>query len=159
METIIVYATKNGTTKKAAEMLAAKLGECDVVDIAKQSFDLAKYDTVIIGSNIRMGTVDKKISMLMLRFIKVLVEKKVAVFLCNCFEENTKEYITHNVPPQLLEKLITYQSFGGELDMNALHGTDKLVAKMVTKAERQTGKVRKFSLNEVAIDEFCKKLT
>lgn len=56
MKTLIVYATKNGTTKKAAEILAERLGGADVKNIACDTFSLADYDRVLVGSNIRMGT-------------------------------------------------------------------------------------------------------
>ncbi len=158
MATVIVYASKTGATKKAALMLSEKLGGCDTVDISSQSFDLAKYDTVIIGSYIRMGTVDRNISRLMLSYISVLVEKKTAFFICNCFEKNAEDYISHNVPPQLLEKMTVTATFGGELDVNVLGGFDRLVAKKVIKADREKGVYRKFSLNSGNITEFAKKI-
>lgn len=158
MSTVIVYATKTGTTKKAAEMLSRELGNCDVINIAEQSFDLSKYDTVIIGSYIRMGTVDRNISKFMLGFIKHLVEIKTAFFICNCFENNAEDYAQHNVPPQLLKTMVSAASFGGELDIKKLRGFDRLAAKAVANADREKGIHREFKINEKSIKEFANKI-
>ncbi len=158
MSTVIVYATKTQTTEAAAQMLSRELGGCDVIDINKQSFDLSKYDTVIIGSYIRMGTVDRSISKFMLAFIKRLVEIKTAFFICNCFENNAEDYIQHNVPPQLLKTMVSTASFGGELDIKKLHGFDRLAAKAVSNADREKGIHREFTINEKSVKEFAKKI-
>lgn len=158
MATVIVYATKTGSTEKAAQMLSERLGNCDTVNISKQSFDLAKYDTVIIGSYIRMGTVDRNISRLMLSYISVLIEKKTAFFICNCFEKNAQDYISHNVPPQLLEKMIATDTFGGELDLKKLGGFDRIMANKVIKADREKGIYRRFSLESENIEKFAEKV-
>ena len=158
MATVIVYATRNGSTAKAAKMLSEKLGGCDLVNIAKEGFDLAKYDTVIIGSYIRMGTVDKNISRLMLQYISVLIEKKTAFFICNCFGKDAWDYIKHNVPPQLLSTMTIADSFGGELDVDALHGFDRIIATKVIKADWEKGVIRKFSLDEENIENFADKV-
>lgn len=84
MKTLIVYATKNGTTKKAAEILAERLGGADVKNIACDTFSLADYDRVLVGSNIRMGTVDRKIRAFLLSQIAILLQKELGLFLC-CF--------------------------------------------------------------------------
>ena len=53
MAVCIIYASKYGSAKKVAELIAEKLGGCDVFNIAEDRFDLSKYDFVIIGSDIR----------------------------------------------------------------------------------------------------------
>ena len=41
MKTLIVYATKNGATEKAAKILGEKLGGADLKNIACDTVDLA----------------------------------------------------------------------------------------------------------------------
>lgn len=158
MSTAIIYATKTGTAEKAAELLSRELGGCDVINISQQSFDLSKYDTVIIGSYIRMGTVDRSISKFMLGFIKHLIGVRTAFFICNCFVQNAEDYIEHNVPPQLLETMVTTASFGGELDIKKLRGFSRLAANAVINADREKGIHREFRLDEKSIKEFAKKI-
>ncbi len=54
MSVCIIYASKYGSAKKVAGLIAEKLGGCDIFNIAEDSFDLSKYNFVIIGSDIRM---------------------------------------------------------------------------------------------------------
>ena len=143
MKTLIVYATKNGTTKKAAERLGDKLGGADVKNIALDTFSLADYDRILVGSNIRMGTVDRKIRL----------------FLCCCFPKQEKAYFESNVPAQLLTHAKAAAALGGELDRTALKGADKLVAKMVLKADHEQGILRTFTLEQDRIDKYVEKLT
>lgn len=158
MEPCIIYATKNGTTKKTAEIISEKLGGCDIFNIDKDKLDLSKYDTVIIGSNIRMGTVDKKISKLMLQFIKPLTKLKRAFFLCCAFDENGSGYLERNIPPQLLEGALAAMALGGELDTSRLKGTDKLIANMVMNADSKNDKHRDISLKQDKISEFVEEI-
>lgn len=159
MKTLIVYATKNGTTKKAAEILAERLGGADVKNIACDTFSLADYDRVLVGSNIRMGTVDRKIRAFLLSQIAILLQKELGLFLCCCFPKQEKAYFESNVPAQLLTHAKAAAALGGELDRTALKGADKLVAKMVLKADHEQGILRTFILEQDRIDKFVEKLT
>lgn len=77
MKTLIVYATKNGTTEKAAKLLCEKLGGADVKNIACDAFSLSDYDRILVGSNIRMGTADRKIRAFLLSQIGILLQKEL----------------------------------------------------------------------------------
>ncbi len=154
MNVLLLYATHNGSTEKAAKRIAEKLGNCDVKNIAEDAFDLSEYTQVIIGSNIRMGTVDRKIRKLLLTEIGTLLEKELGIFFCCGFSENEETYFNNNVPPQLLSRLRAAAAVGGELDMQRLRGADRLVAKMVRKADHEQGILRTFSLKDDKIDAF-----
>lgn len=154
----IIYATKNGATKKIAEMISEKLGGCDIFNIENDTFDLSKYDTVIIGSNIRMGTVNKNISRLMLQFIKPLTQLERAFFLSCAFIENEAGYFERNVPPQLLKGSVAAMALGGELDKKKLKGVDKMVANMVTKADKEKNTHRIIALDKDRIEQFVDKI-
>ena len=106
MSVCIIYASKYGSAKKVAGLISEKLGGCDIFNIAEDSFDLSKYNFVIIGSDIRMGTVDKLITKLLFRFIKPLSERKCAYFLTCIFPENGDGYFKRNIPSQLLSEAV-----------------------------------------------------
>lgn len=154
MSVLLIYATHNGSTEKAAKRIAEKIGDCDVKNIAKDAFDLSSYTRVIIGSNIRMGTVDRKIRRLLLAEIGTLMEKDFGIFFCCGFPENEQTYFQNNVPSQLLGKAKATAAVGGELDMQHLKGTDRLVGKMVRKADHEQGILRTFELKDDKIDAF-----
>ncbi|MGN0570836.1 MAG: flavodoxin domain-containing protein [Candidatus Fimenecus sp.] len=158
MKTLIVYATKNGTTEKAAQILAQKLGGADLKNIARDAFDLASYDCVCVGSNIRMGTVDRKIRAFLLSQIGILLQKELGLFLCCCFPQQEQAYLESNVPSQLLAHAKAAAALGGELDRTQVKGTDRLVAKMVLKADHEQGILRTFALENDRIDAFVEKM-
>lgn len=135
MKTLILYATKTGATKKCATLLSSYLEKADMLDINEiKSVDITHYDQMIIGSYVRIGMVDKKIKKFIIQNKEILKEKCTSIFLCCGFDENMKQYFHDNIPSDLLEKLITYDSFGGELDLIKQKGIDKLIVKMVMKA-------------------------
>lgn len=158
MKTLIVYATHNGSTEKAARLIASKLHGCDVKNIAKERFDLSLYDRVLVGSNIRMGTVDRKIRQLLLSEIGTLLQKQLGLFLCCAFYENGELYFRNNVPEQLLRHAKAAETLGGAFDVQNLRGLDKIAGKMVRKADHDRGILRTFSLQIDRIDAFVQKL-
>ncbi len=158
MAVCIIYASKYGSAKKVAGLISEKLGGCDVFNIAEDRFDLSKYDFVIIGSDIRMGTVDKLITKLLFRFIKPLSERKCAYFITCVFPENGDGYFNRNIPPQLLSEAAATAAIGGELDFKKLRGTDRFAAKMILKAERERDIYKTFTLDIDKINEFVDKV-
>lgn len=158
MKTLILYATRHGSTAEAARRIAAYFPDCDVKNIAEEHGDIAAYDRILIGSNIRMGTFDRRVRKLLLRDIAALREKVLGFFVCCCFTENAPTYFQNNVPPQLLEVAEATAALGGELDRKTLRGWDKYVANMVLKADHSRGILHTFSLHNEAVADFAKKM-
>lgn len=158
MKTLILYATRHGSTAEAARRIALRLRDCDVKNIASDTYHLAEYDRVLIGSPIRMGMFDRRIRKLLLKEISVLREKTTGIFVCCCFTENAQTYFQNNVPPQLLETVKATAALGGELDRQKLHGLDKYVANMVLKADHARGILHTFTLKEENIADFAKQM-
>ncbi len=69
MKTLICYASKTGTTKKAAGLLAEYFEDVTVMDLEKEKVNLCDFDCVIIGGSIRMGQLHKAAK-------KFIIEKK-----------------------------------------------------------------------------------
>lgn len=158
MKTLILYATRHGSTAEAARRIAAHMPNCDVKNIKTDAFRLADYDRILIGSYIRMGMFDRKTRALLLKEIAVLREKTLGIFVCCCFTENAQTYFQNNVPPQLLETVQATAALGGELDRKKLHGMDKYVANMVLKADHARGILHTFTLKEENIEAFVNKM-
>lgn len=158
MKTLILYATRHGSTAEAARRIAARMPNSDVKNIKTDAFRLADYDRILIGSYIRMGMFDRKIRALLLKEIAVLREKMLGIFVCCCFTENAQTYFQNNVPPQLLEVAEATAALGGELDRKKLHGMDKYVANMVLKADHARGILHTFTLKEENIEAFVNKM-
>lgn len=137
MKSILVYASKTGTTKNCALEVAKQLENCEMVEVGKIDIELDEYDRVIIGFPIRMGRMPKSMHQFLAKNQAKLMTKKVAYFVCCGFSENYMTYFEQNINKELLDKALTYTTFGGELDLAKQKGFDKFVVKMVTKNEQQ----------------------
>lgn len=154
MKTLIAYAGNNGTTEKCAKLLAEKINGADVVNLAEKTPDLKAYDTVAVGSNIHAGQIHKAVKKFLANYGSVLKQKRSAYFICCGFPDNQKQVFAANFPKELLDSAVAKECFGGELNIDSLHGLDKLIAKMVTKAT--AGKnIAPPSIRQDSIDEMA----
>ena len=131
MKTLIVYASKTGTTEKCAGIIGQNLKDATIINLsARQNEDVNKYD-------------------------KILKSKKVAYFICCGFAENYKQFFEQNISKELLEKAITYDTFGGEMILEKQKGFDKFIVKMVSKNIAQDKEIKILTEN---IDRFIEKV-
>ena len=98
---------------------------------------------------------DKKIKKFLINNIENLKSKKVAYFICCGFNENWKSYYEQNIPKDLLDTAIIYDTFGGEMDIQKQKGFDKFITKMVSKNIDKNKEIKILNEN---IDRFIKVL-
>ena len=137
MNTLIIYASKYGSTADCAKYLQTGLtGTVSVVDIetvSAHTINLEPFDTVTIGSSIYVGSISKKMRAFCATFEEVLLKKRVAIFICCGFPAQLSAYLSHNFSPALLEKATLAEPFGGEARLDKMKITDKLIMKTVAK--------------------------
>lgn len=155
MKTIIIYASKTGTIEKCVSYMKQKQKDIEAVSINDLQYSIEAYDLIVIGSPIRMGLLDKKIKEFILKNKNCLKQKRIAYFICCGFHENFKTYFEQNIPKDLLENAIAYESFGGELDINKQKGFDKIIVKIVSKT---VGKNKEVKILTENIDQFLEKI-
>lgn len=138
MKNLIIYASKTGTTKKCAALLAANLGaeSCTLWDISSGEPPLDGFDRAAIGSYIRMGVIDKKISAFIEKHRERLFAMPFGVFFCGCLEDKVSEAIIKNFDEGVLEHALCIECFGGELSPEKQSGPAKLMLKMMLKAAK-----------------------
>ncbi len=156
MKTLIIYASKTGTTEKCAQEINRQIKKSKMVNILNQNENISGYDLIIVGTPIRMGMIDKKIRKFLIRNIEILKSKRVAYFICCGFKENWKSYYEQNIPKDLLDIAIIYDTFGGEIDRQKQKGFDKFIINMVCKNIEKDKGIK--ILNE-HIDKFIKVLS
>ena len=103
-----------------------------------------------------MRMIDKKIRKFLISNIENLKLKKVAYFICCGFNENWKSYYEQNIPKDLLDTAIIYDTFGGEMDIQKQKGFDKFITKMVSKNIEKDKEIKILNEN---IDKFIKSLS
>lgn len=153
MKTLIIYASKTGTTEKCAKEINRQLKYSKIVNILNQDEDITRYDLIVIGTPIRMGMIDKRIKKFLINNIETLKLKKVAYFICCGLNENWKNYYEQNISKDLLDSAIIYDTFGGEMNIAKQKGFDKFITKMVSKNVDKNKEIKILNEN---IDRFIK---
>lgn len=161
MKTLIMYATKYGCSEKCAKLLSEKiLGEVDLVNITNNNTpDLSLYEKVIIGGPIYMGVMNSNITEYCNNNLDSLKNKKLALFVCSMFGDNRAEENMKKAFPEDLKNIaVSMKLFGGELNISKMKFMDKLIAKMVSKAEPKPGEIINKGILVDNIEELAKKV-
>lgn len=86
MTALVAYATHSGATRTLAETLAAALREsgtdCDLVDL-EDAPDPAGYDAVVLGSAVRVESIEKSATNWAKQHADVLASRPFAFFSCS----------------------------------------------------------------------------
>jgi menaquinone-dependent protoporphyrinogen IX oxidase len=120
---LIAYASKGGATAESARIIAGVLRErhgleVDVVDLAEDKKpDISGYDSVVIGSGIRIGMWYGRARGMMKRDF---AGKRVAVFLSSMragkpeeYETARANYLQKGIDRWLKVKPVAAEAFGG----------------------------------------------
>jgi menaquinone-dependent protoporphyrinogen oxidase len=136
MNTIIIYATKHGASKKCAELLAGRLtGKVDLCNIKEgNSPELSQYDNVIIGGSIYAGTIPKELSEFCTKNLTALKEKKLGLYICCMNGKEAEKQLNNVFPQELLKAAVVKKSLGGEFKFKEMNFFERLITKMVSKS-------------------------
>ena len=130
---LIVYASKTGSTKTAAELLERALTGRDVTlcSVEDAASDPGSYDVVVMGSCIRYGKLYKPMREYLARWESVLKEKQTGYFLLCGYPDSIEEYYDRVLTEQQRERAFALASFGGEMvPAHAKNLWDKLILKI-----------------------------
>lgn len=135
LKTLIIYSSKTGITKKCAALLAANIGadSCDLFEISGNIPEISDYECVVVGSYVRMGVIDKKISAYLQKHKDELFETKFGLFICSCLADKVDEAITKNFSEEFLNRAAIIDWFGGELPKEKLKAMDKIIVNSIIK--------------------------
>lgn len=153
MNTLIVYATKHGTTEKCAEKLKEELeGEVELVNLEKMNkIDLGRYDQVIIGGSVYAGRVRKPVSQFCMQHLEELNHKRLGLFLCGIAEgEDADKELNSIYPPELLRAAVAKEFFGGEVNIDQMNFFEKFIMKKVANTTTNLSKIREDKIMDFA---------
>lgn len=154
MKSIIIYSTKYGSVKKAAEMLASKMGsEVDLINVMEEKVpSLNEYENVIIGGSIYIGKIQKKLSNYINKNLSVLSTRRVGLFICGGQPEPDRTKQLENVfPSGLYNHAVVKDVFGYEYRIDKLNFLDKLMLKTIAGITES-----QYNLSEEKIENFAK---
>ncbi|MDA3865847.1 MAG: flavodoxin domain-containing protein [Salinivirgaceae bacterium] len=151
MKTLIVYASKHGTTKKVASAIAEKLsGQTDIVNLRnKEKPDLSAYDQLIIGGSIHAGGIQEKVR----RFCKantvLLLQKPLALYISCMDDEKAQEQIENAYPQVLRNHAISIKHVGGAFLFDKMTFLERMIVKKITGISTSVNKINEDNINEL----------
>jgi len=159
MKTLILYATKTGTTEKCAKLLAEKLENAEVYNLKNGEPDTEGYDMIIVGGSIRAGMLHRKAKKYIKEKCGQQKNKKTAFFVCCADSEKADEYLKSNIPADILERSVCSGGFGGEMDIDKQKGLMKFFLKrMRENAEKKGTSVPPAQILPENIERFAEKI-
>ena len=149
--------SKHGTTAKIAEQLKSKL-ENSLVHLfnlkTSAPNDLNDFETIIIGGSIHAGSMQSKLRKFITSNMKVLLSKRIALFLvCMDKTEKRADQFNNAFPVELREKSIANGFMGGEFCFDKMNFLEKVIIKKISGKSENVNEI-----DEAAIEEFVSKL-
>ncbi len=155
MSTAILFASNHGTTEKVASQIATQLEEHKpiVINLKKDpNPDLTGYSTILIGGSIHAGGIQKAVTALIKNNKDVLLQKKVALFLC-CMEEKKAEEEFNTVYPDWLRAHATSKKIiGGEFNFEKMNFFEKFLIKKISGVKESVSKIDNTQINALVED-------
>lgn len=143
MKNLIVYASTHGAAAECARRLSLALGgETDVVDLnGKTGADPSPYDTVVVGSSVYAGKIQKNAGSFCRKYESVLLQKPLGIFFSSMSqdEKEIRAYLEVGFPQELVKHLSAYNSFGGAFYFSRLNFAERTLAKMIVRAMGKRG--------------------
>ncbi|OEH85068.1 hypothetical protein BHU72_05510 [Desulfuribacillus stibiiarsenatis] len=155
MNTLIVYASKHGSTEKCANIIAENLRKhsqdsVDIINVkSKQGqagCDFALYDRIIIGSSIYVGQTQKEVKEFCRTNLPILLQKQIGLFICCMFDEERAEMqLQTGFPEELVRHATAKEVLGGEFQFQKMNFLEKIAVKL---ASKNNGDVKKANTSQ-----------
>ena len=127
MKVLIVFASKNGASAEACQMLREKIigfSEVDMYDIGAQPPSPEGYDAAVVGGSIRMNRLDKRLKRYLSAHSAALSKIPSAAFICCGLTKDFDDYVVTEIPKNISFSLGVH-CFGGQLKPDRVKGLDK----------------------------------
>lgn len=149
---LIAYATKYGTTAKAAAIIKDNLGEAVICNLKKERCpDLENFDWIVIGGSIYAGRVQKEVKKFCQKNLDLLRQKKVGLFICCMYDgQKAEEQFREAFPQELRQSARARAIFGGELSFEKMNFLEKLVIKKFIGVKESVSRFRPEEMVEFA---------
>ena len=152
MNTIVIYKSKYGATKKYAEWIAEALS-CEMVEAKNvKASDLLKYDTIIYGGGLYAEVINGVT--LITKNFDMLKEKKLIVFTTAITPLSYREYydnyvIKKNFKPEMLDRIKIFNFMGKMLtdELSLVHKTALKSLKKIMMAKENPSELEKLLVN------------
>lgn len=137
MKTLIVFASKYGGTKIAAEKIAVEMSGAEVCELGKDAVpDLNQFDCIVVGGPVYAGAIHKSVAAFVKDNTGVLLSKTLGLFLAGLEVSEREEPFAANFSDVLLKHATAKEMIGGICDPKTLNFFFKLLMKAITKTSK-----------------------
>ena len=154
MKTAIIFTTTHGTAEIIASKIATKLGEnlCDLFNLKNtQNVDISSYDTIIIGSSIHAGTIQSKMRTFIEKNRPLILEKRVAIYLCSMIEADFEKQINNAFTEELQKHALCIVGVGGAFFFDKMNFIERLMVKKIAGISESTSKIQEDKIDELVL--------
>jgi menaquinone-dependent protoporphyrinogen oxidase len=130
-ETVVIFASKLGSTRKTAQYIAEELG-ADIFDLKDQSIiDLSRFGRVIFGSGIYGGRPNKLVTSFVQHNKGQLEGRRVGLFLCCAFRDEEAAAQCEKVSKEMgIQDAVFFSGVRKQLRKGVMPGVDEYVSRM-----------------------------
>lgn len=149
---LIAYATRYGTTEKAASIIKDNLIEAVACNLKKELCpDMEKFDWIIIGGSIYAGRIQKEVKKFCQKNLNLLRQKRIGLFICCMYDgQKAEEQFNEAFPEELRQAARARAIFGGELSFEKMNFLEKLVIKKFIGVKESVSRFRPEEMVEFA---------
>ena len=150
MKTLIVFATRHGTTAACARLLADRLG-ADVADLRAARPRLEPYDVVLVGGPIYAGRIHPRVRRFCERSRDALLARRVGLFICCLYTgEQARLQLGDAFPPWLSSHAFASRPLGGIVRQAALGALERYMFRKLTGAGGDLERLDHAAIGELA---------
>jgi menaquinone-dependent protoporphyrinogen oxidase len=154
---LILYATKHGSSEKAAHILKEKLnGQVTLFNLSKEKNIpvLYEFDNLILGGSIHAGQVQSELKKFCTQYKAQILEKPFGLFLC-CMDADKATLQFEQAYPEVLRNAsLANGLFGGEFLLDRMNVMERFLVKKIAKVTQSVSQI-----NDEAIHQFAQKFT
>lgn len=138
--TLIVYASRHGTTseyaKRLFQLLNGNVDLCFLNERGESLPDLSVYTTIVIGGSIHYGKNSKSVLKFTNDNMELLKTKRLGLFVtCHYEGDKALEQLNNAYPKELLDRAIVADYFEGELLFPKMNIWEKFITKLVLRKD------------------------
>jgi len=128
---LLLYETKKGMTEKLGQLLKEKISDMDIYEAKKFHGMMDQYDSIIIGTPIYMGKINKHIKKLINEQANILSNKKTAIYLCGMGMDDEPQVIANNFSEKERGQYFIHY-LGGAYNFERMNFLQKFIIKKLT---------------------------
>ncbi|MFW5689884.1 MAG: flavodoxin domain-containing protein [Spirochaetota bacterium] len=157
MSLAILYTTKYGSTRIAAETIARRCAEAgasmpEVLDVGSLS-RLPEVDTIVIGAPVYGGSIPRPMRAFVESHIDGLLDRSVALFLsCLYTGDRAEQQLADNYPSRLVAHSLGRYYVGGRIRLGELRWLDRLIMKRVGGVDHDVDSFNDAEINRLVRD-------